>query len=386
MPEERWVRLAGASARALVVALLSVACADDKGTAVGPNLGTAGQTPVGAGTTGLGTGGAGGPTLGSSGAPTAGRAGPAAASSSAGIPSAGVGGALAAGAGGSASASIAGASAAGAPAAGASSAGAPSAGAAGAAPAADPDACDRACLIAVMKSYTDALIARDSTKIKVAANLKYTESGVTAKLGDSVWKTAMSIVDNTVLTFADPVEGNVASQFVFKESASVQKLYQVRLKVVKHEITEIESMVVVSGAQFFNPAGMKVEPVFLQMIEPAKRMTREKLKAQTELYLGYLEGKTSAAMVGFDTACKRYENGTVTANGLTAFQTQSWSFAVTHRILVIDEEAGITWGLFPFQQSDTALVVGEAFKIIDNKIMMIAAVMDYIPAKAWDTK
>lgn len=370
------VRLAGASALALVAALLLVACSGDKGNVAGSKLGTAGQTPVAAGTTGLGTSGVGGSTLGSSGAPSAGRAGPAAASGSAGTASAGAGGALAAGAGGSAGASIAGASAAGAPAAGGPSA--------GAAPAADVDACDRACLIAVMKSYTDALIARDSTKIKVSANLKYTESGVTAKLGDSVWKTAMSIVDNTVLTFADPVEGNVASQFVFNESASVQKLYQVRLKVVRYEITEIESMVVVSGAQFFNPAGMKVEPVFLQMIDPAKRMTRDQLKAQTELYLGYLEGKTSAAMVGFDTACKRYENGTVTASGLTSFQTQSWSFDVTHRILVIDEEAGITWGLFPFQQSKTALVVGEAFKIIENKIMMIEAVMDNIPAKAWD--
>jgi hypothetical protein len=52
--------------------------------------------------------------------------------------------------------------------------------------------------------------------------------------------------------------------------------------------------------------------------------------------------------------------------------------------LVIDEEAGITWGMFPFQQTATALVVGEAFKIIDGKIMMIQAVMTNMPTKAWD--
>jgi hypothetical protein len=39
--------------------------------------------------------------------------------------------------------------------------------------------------------------------------------------------------------------------------------------------------------------------------------------------------------------------------------------------LVIDEEAGITSGMFPFQQSETALVVGEAFKVINGKNMMI---------------
>ena len=32
----------------------------------------------------------------------------------------------------------------------------------------------------------------------------------------------------------------------------------------------------------------------------------------------------------------------------------------------------------------SALVVGEAFKIIDSKIMMIQAVMTNMPAKAWD--
>lgn len=235
-----------------------------------------------------------------------------------------------------------------------------------------------------MAGFRAALIAKDAKMLKVGPNLKYTENGTEAMLGGTVWTTAASLVENTILTFADPVEGNVASQFVFNESGSSQKIYQVRLKVVKHEITEIESMVVKSGDQFFNPAGMKVEPVFTQMIDPAKRTSREQLRSITELYLGYLEGKKGAGDVPFDMSCKRYENGTVTANGLTAFQTQSWSFQVTHRILVVDEETGITWGMFPFQQSESALVVGEAFKIIDGKIMMIQAVMTYMPSKTWD--
>jgi hypothetical protein len=262
-------------------------------------------------------------------------------------------------------------------------AGAAAAGAAGTA-AAGSGACDRACLLEVMKAYTDALIAQDPSKLPVASDLKYTENGVTAKLGESAWKEAMSVVADTTLTFADPVEGQVASQFVYAAAGSTQKIYQVRLKVVEHAIKEIESMVVKSGDQFFNPAGMKPEAVYSQMIDPAKRTTRDQLRATTELYLGYLEGKKTAAEVPFDMSCKRYENGTVTADGLSSFQLQSWNFQVTHRILVLDEEAGITWGMFPFQQTETALVVGEAFKIIDGKIMMIQAVMTNMPTKAWN--
>jgi len=50
---------------------------------------------------------------------------------------------------------------------------------------------------------------------------------------------------------------------------------------------------------------------------------------------------------------------------------------------VFDEEAGIVWGLFPFTQAARSLVVGEAFKVIDGKIMMIQAVMANQPTTAW---
>jgi hypothetical protein len=135
---------------------------------------------------------------------------------------------------------------------------------------------------------------------------------------------------------------------------------------------------------FFDPSNLKPQPVFLQMPDPAKRMSRDEMMATQELYLDYLEGKKQGSEVPFDTNCARYENGVATANGLNAFNLQSWSFMVTRRVLIIDEEAGITWGMFPFQQSDSALVVGEAFKMMGGKIMMIQAVMANMPSKAWD--
>jgi hypothetical protein len=251
-----------------------------------------------------------------------------------------------------------------------------------------PGACDRACLLAVMSGFIDGLVAHDHSKLKLAANVKYTDNGATAQLGEGLWMTASKLQPGRRLDFADPQEGQVASQLALDENGSSPVIYQVRLKVVNHEITEIESMTVRSrnaANGFFTPANMEPEPVFTQMIDPAKRMSREQLKTELDLYVDYLEGKKDASGVHFDQNCKRYENGVATASGLSAFEAQSfWMFDVTRRYLVIDEEAGIIWGMLPFSQSSTALVVGEAFKMIDGKIMMIQAVMANMPAKAWD--
>jgi hypothetical protein len=250
-----------------------------------------------------------------------------------------------------------------------------------------PDTCDRACLIAVMNGYLTALAAKDSSSLPLSASVKYTDNGVLAELGEGLWQTASGLRADTRLDFADPQEGQVASQLVLDENGTSPVIYQVRLKVVAHEITEIESMTVRQrGAAngFFSVAGMVPQPVFHQAIDAGKRMTREQLKAEVDLYLDYLDGDKDASGVHFDAACARYENGQVTASGLSSFERQSWSFNVVRRYLVLDEEAGIAWGMFPFSPAARALVVGEAFKVIDGKIMMIQAVMANQPTGEWD--
>lgn len=256
--------------------------------------------------------------------------------------------------------------------------------------------CDRECLLDVLDAYLDALAANDPSRIDAAGTLKYTENGVTAQLGRGLWTTATSIDNEKRLDFADPQLGNVATQVVVNEgsggggcgSAAGAVIYQVRLKVVQHVITEIESMVVRRrGAEngFFNINNMEPQPVFNQPIPPSQSMSRAELVEVIGLYMDYLEGKKQGAEVPFNSDCARYENGVRTANGTRAFARQSfWQFDVTRRYLVIDEEAGIVWGMFPFEQTENSLVVGEAFKVVNGEIMMIQAVMDTMPAKAWD--
>jgi hypothetical protein len=334
-----------------------------------PSAGTAAgmpvQTPAG-GSPSLGAQAGQSGTLASSG--TAGTSGLAVAGSHAGVGASGSGGVAAAGAGG-----------AGVPVAGGAAGNAAAAGAA-----APPTDCDRACLLKVMQSYLDALVAHDPTKVPISPMVKMTDNGVAAKPGDGLWKTATALDKDKRLDFADPVTKNVATHVVVNEGTS-PAMYLVRLKVEGMQLTEIETMTVRranAANSFFTPDNLKPQPVFLQMPDPAKRMTRDQLMMLQEDYLDYLEGKKNGSQVPFDAMCARYENGVATASG-AAFKTQSWSFQVTRRILVIDEEAGITFGMFPFMQSANPLVVGEAFKMMDNKIMMIQAIMSYMPVGDW---
>jgi hypothetical protein len=237
-----------------------------------------------------------------------------------------------------------------------------------------------------MQQYLDAVIAHDPTKVMISPTVKMTDNGAPAKPGDGLWKTGTMLVANARLDYADPVMKNVGTQCVINEG-SAPAMYEVRLKVDGGQITEIETMTVrQQGAAngFFDPTNLVPQPVFMQKPDPAKRMTRDQLMALQLLYLDYLEGKKAGSDLPFDTNCTRYENGVATASGVSSFNLQSWGFQVTRRVLILDEEMGITWGMFPFEQTDPSLVVGEAFKLMDGKIMMIQAIMANMPSKAWD--
>lgn len=244
-------------------------------------------------------------------------------------------------------------------------------------------ACDHACLIGYLEGYLMALVAHDPLPAKFSTTLRYTDNGKDAKPGEGLWKSATSVRVDTRLLFADPMAGQAALQLVVLEGAT-PVIYQARIKVENSQITELETMTVRrQGAAngFFSPDGMVPKPVFLQPVSVDRRMTREALKVEVDLYLDFLEGE-SGTKVHFDPMCTRYENGQVTAQA-GRVGSQSWSFDLTRRYLVFDEEQGIVWGMFPFTQSDTTLVVGEAFKVMDKKLMMIQAVMANIPAKTW---
>lgn len=254
-------------------------------------------------------------------------------------------------------------------------------------PSADPAACDRACLTGILDDYYAALEAKDVSKLNVSSALKATENGVVTPFGMGVFESGGKVRADTRMDFADLQQGQIGSHVVFDDGDSMPVIYQVRLKVVAREVTEIETMVVrKQGASngFFNVEGMKPQPVFKQPIEAEKRMSRDAMKAEVDRYFDALDtGDWMAAMTRFDDGCNRYENGVATARGASQIRSQSFNFDVQRRFLIFDEELGLVWGNFAFYPSDRTLVVGELFKVADAKILMIQAVMATIPAKAW---
>src|SRR5215813_3403506 len=107
--------------------------------------------------------------------------------------------------------------------------------------------CDRACLKNTMTTYLNALVAQDASKAPLASNVRFTEDSKDLKVGEGFWKTATKIGDYRQ-DFIDVKEQVVLSHVIVEESGKPAK-YTVRLKVADGKITEIESLVVPSGAQ-----------------------------------------------------------------------------------------------------------------------------------------
>ena len=49
--------------------------------------------------------------------------------------------------------------------------------------------CDRTCLTGLLDRYVDALVAREPSRLPLAATVKFTENGQRLALGDGFWHT-----------------------------------------------------------------------------------------------------------------------------------------------------------------------------------------------------
>src|SRR5580704_16603555 len=69
--------------------------------------------------------------------------------------------------------------------------------------------CDRACLTGVLDQYLNAMVANDSKKAPMAANIKYTENAARLPLNEGLWFTAAGLTDYKIV-LADP-QGSAAA-------------------------------------------------------------------------------------------------------------------------------------------------------------------------------
>lgn len=281
--------------------------------------------------------------------------------------------------------------------------------------------CDRACLSGFMNTFLNALVNHDPGSLPVTRNVKYTENGVRLNLGDGLWQTAMAQPTYRV-DVIDEIAGTVGLLGNINENGN-KNWYAVRLKVEQGKlISEIESLIARritsgSGGPQFGPVHTKPNPLMMQPVPQASRLSRAKLVAIGNSYFTGLDTDNSGRNVPFSPDCQRRENGVITSNDPTMkkgsmvwmdcksqFDT-GFSVIVTdireRRFEVVDPVTSLAfgWGYFdhngnpanfngpPEQGNNLAnafrqpfsFYIAEIFKVVDGKIRQIEAVLTTVP-------
>jgi hypothetical protein len=285
--------------------------------------------------------------------------------------------------------------------------------------------------------------AHDASKAPFAANVKVTENAKllsVAKPTEGLWITATSL-ENYKFYVADPKAGQIAFVGLVKENDKTA-LLSMRLKIENKKISEVES-VVVRDMNEANLWTLKTPPAeFSRALAPAERVSRDELVRISSVYFDGIV-KISSKIVPWDDECYRLENGMWTAGpklppeiaanepkssaapkssgpgggafdrGRCAEAFDSGVFALIEsieprRTPVVDEERGVTWGVYVFNHPGVETVkmpdgsiqkaayfagqpnsmpMSELFKIKNGKIrdiMAVGVVNPYKSGSGWE--
>lgn len=182
--------------------------------------------------------------------------------------------------------------------------------------------CDRACLEGFVDQYLDAMLAHNPKMLPLAANVKFTENGQRLIIPDGLWG---SIVGKGAyrLFVTDVPAGEVCFIGTVREEGrnpgqGIPGAMALRLKVVNRQITEIETLVVRNerAAQNLEKLG-KPNPVFLEEVPPAERMSRADLIRVANMYFTGMQQNDGKGDYPFTDDCNRLENGSQTTNAPT---------------------------------------------------------------------
>jgi len=290
---------------------------------------------------------------------------------------------------------------------------------AGAAVAQSDANCDRACLTGILDQYLNAMAANDSTKAPLAANIKYTENAARLPLNEGLWFTAAGLTDYRVV-LADPQGSAAAFIGVVTEHMPPGQpprdtILALRIKVAGKKISEAEA-VVVRNVNERNLANLKTpRPGLIETLTPAQRRPRADLIRISNLYFDAIE-QSSGSVAPFDDNCNRLENGMRTAgpplpgadarpmqrcaDGMNSGVFQVITAIKPRRVLVVDEEKGLTFGVYMFQHKGLTQItmkdgstrpapyfvgqpvtmpMAEVFKVVNGNIREVEAIGVQIP-------
>jgi hypothetical protein len=251
--------------------------------------------------------------------------------------------------------------------------------------------CDRACLTGMMTQFISALVAHDSSKLPLAANVRYTEESRNAQLGQGIWQ-SVTAAGGFRQDYID-TRKQVAAAHVLLREGETQVLYSVLLHVAGMKIAGIETLVqrVAAGGKFQptelgKPIRGMNNPVPAGMRNSREEMIRIALTYPEGLRIGnFTDGGTPFADEAY-----RVENGVITADQTDARRRMYEQNIIVHpgviaSVAAVDEENGtvLLWMNFGHTGDSygvgNALVTFEAFKVWGGKIRSVNAFFKGLP-------
>ena len=219
------------------------------------------------------------------------------------------------------------------------------------------------------------MVAHDPAKAPFAKELIFTENTIKLPPTEGLWFTASSL-GNFKFYVCDLQTGQVAWTGVAKEHDK-PVLLSVRLKVVNRRITEAES-IVVRDVNERNLGNLKnPPPTFTETLAPSERISRIEMLRMPDIYFEALD-KLNDSAIPWDKDAYRIENGMVTCGdipgaappvpGMPASRSCKTSDGIIPPMLktiynvlprrtpVVDEERGLTWGLYCFNHRGLATI------------------------------
>ena len=271
---------------------------------------------------------------------------------------------------------------------------------------------------ALLDLYFQALGQGDPGLLPLAPGARYTENGQEIPFGSGTWATVTAVAAERNIAVADHEQGQQAGWGMIAE-AGAGVLAGVRLKAdTSGLITEAESLIVRSplfGRADFPARLRQPSPLVRDVIDPAARSTRAKLKAAADAYFDGVQDDDADLIPAADD-CLRIENGVQTvlnpaAAGLgpgsplgegiamgVREQMRVLGFPQIQRIRdrrypVIDVERGLVLGLVFFDHpgpvrtapgparfaAPNSYFIWELFKVSGGVIRHIEAIMAMFP-------
>lgn len=263
--------------------------------------------------------------------------------------------------------------------------------------------CDRTCLEGMVNGYLEALVAHAPQRLQVTENVRFSENDIELKLGEALWKTASGL-GAYKLYFADPKEQQVGFYGTIRENGRPATLV-LRLKIENRRIAEAETLVLRNAATAQRIEAEAPDPVLLETVPEAERLSRTELIARTDLYFEAIE-QGNGQVAPFHPDCARFENGMKTSGQGCSAQLDTGIFDYIQKIYprrytVIDEERQLVFGFFMFthpgditwiknpdgtrREMGSAATrpfyvdVAELFRIKDKQIRKVEALMVSLP-------